>query len=505
MAEYQGDSEHHPDMGESEGFVIRARGLPWASTIDDVLNFFEGCSIVGGKDGVKYTFTPEGRFSGECFVEFEGSPDVEHALKKHNNSMGKRYIEVFRSKKSEMDWVTKRSGLHSLKDNDGCVRLRGLPFGCSKEEIAQFFNGLEILANGISLPTDYEGRSTGEAYVQFSSKEIAEEALKKNKEKIGHRYIEIFRSNLDEVRRSTMPKPRPLMSMRPTPYNRYGGGGMGMGGGGGMRGYGGGGGQRSGFERRYRGGGGNMDRFGGGYDDDYYDGYGGGYGGGGGGRGRRGGGGGWGGGGYGGGGGGGRFGGGDRQSYESSTDHSVRLRGLPFEAKEKDITEFFRGIATPVRVTITEKYGRPSGEAHVDFATHADAQRAMAKDKQYLGPRYIELFLNSSEGGESGGGGGGGKGFGGSSGGSYSREFSNGENSSSRGFSDDFGSSGGGGGYGNSSSMMDAPSGGGYSSGYDNDSGFQGNSGGMGSNSFYSSGGSGIGGGNNMMGGSYGF
>lgn len=41
-----------------------------------------------------------------------------------------------------MEWVVKRSGLNleSVMD-DGCVRLRGLPYGCSKEEIAQFFSG----------------------------------------------------------------------------------------------------------------------------------------------------------------------------------------------------------------------------------------------------------------------------------------------------------------------------------------------------------------------------
>lgn len=49
---------------------------------------------------------------------------------------------MFKSKKSEMDWVIKRSGDHQDDSlNDGCVRLRGLPFGCSKEEISQFFSG----------------------------------------------------------------------------------------------------------------------------------------------------------------------------------------------------------------------------------------------------------------------------------------------------------------------------------------------------------------------------
>lgn len=48
--------------------------------------------------------------------------------------------------------------------------------------------GLEIVPNGITLLTDYSGRSTGEAYVQFSNKEVAEKALQKHRERIGHRW-----------------------------------------------------------------------------------------------------------------------------------------------------------------------------------------------------------------------------------------------------------------------------------------------------------------------------
>ena len=41
-----------------------------------------------------------------------------------------------------MDWVVKRSGL-LVEDSadDACIRLRGLPFGCAKDEIAKFFDG----------------------------------------------------------------------------------------------------------------------------------------------------------------------------------------------------------------------------------------------------------------------------------------------------------------------------------------------------------------------------
>ena len=48
--------------------------------------------------------------------------------------------------------------------------------------------GLEIVPNGITLMTDHQGRTTGDAYVQFASQDIAEQAQLKHKEKIGHRW-----------------------------------------------------------------------------------------------------------------------------------------------------------------------------------------------------------------------------------------------------------------------------------------------------------------------------
>lgn len=54
--------------------------------------------------------------------------------------------------------------------------------------ICPWVEGLEIVPNGITLPLDFQGRSTGEAFVQFASQDIAEKALKKHKERIGHRW-----------------------------------------------------------------------------------------------------------------------------------------------------------------------------------------------------------------------------------------------------------------------------------------------------------------------------
>ncbi|XP_022089202.1 heterogeneous nuclear ribonucleoprotein H3-like isoform X2 [Acanthaster planci] len=462
-----------PGTEESDGFVVRARGLPWSCTHHEVMKFFDGCNILGGKDGIHFTFNKNGRPSGECFVEFETEEDFEQAMTKHKKEIGSRYIEVFRSKVEEREWVMKRSGAASFQDNDACIRMRGIPYECSKEEVMQFFNGLEIVANGITLPTDQEGKCTGDAFVQFASKELAEKALQKHMHKLGHRYVEIFHSSMDEIRRVVNANKFARAFQRPGPYDRYGGGAMFGGRGRGP--------SSSGFERRYR-----FDGFGGGYEDNFYGvdnyGFGGGSGGssfgiGGmmnrrgrgmrgmgmrGGFGRGGGGGGGGGGGFGYGGSGGGLGGpgGDSMGpvFQSQTGHSIHMRGLPFSATEEHIMEWFGKSAVPCRVVI--KYnskGQPSGEADVDFIRHRDAVAAMGKDKEHMMHRYIELFLNSEEDGEDGDGGYGDmprmqSGMGGSGGGSYG------------GGSSQVGSQGGGfgnqgNGFGNQSSGMRSGSG----------------------------------------------
>ena len=91
--------------------------------------------------GVHFSVSGDGRPSGECFAEMATSEDLQRALAHSNEHMGRRYVEVFESKRSEMDWVFRHTNTKAAQKAEAIVRLRGLPFGCSKEEIAHFFTG----------------------------------------------------------------------------------------------------------------------------------------------------------------------------------------------------------------------------------------------------------------------------------------------------------------------------------------------------------------------------
>lgn len=88
------------------------------------------------------------------------------------------------------------------KENQVIIRMRGLPFTATQEDVLGFL-GPECPVTGgkegllfVKYP---DGRPTGDAFVLFSCEEYAQNALKKHKEILGKRYIELFRSTAAEV------------------------------------------------------------------------------------------------------------------------------------------------------------------------------------------------------------------------------------------------------------------------------------------------------------------
>jgi len=340
----------------TEGRVIKARGLPWSATADDVIQFFSKCNVSGGSKGIHFTTNRDGRPSGECFVEFESEEDVGEALQMNKKEMGPRYIEVFECSVKDMEYAIGGTSQNEHGDSwgdDGVVRLRGLPFEARKGDIADFFAGLEIEDNGILMVTEKNGRASGEAFVQFTNSDDATKALEKNKASMGRRYIEVFRSSMDDAKRAQS------MMMGYDRMSGPRGGGPMRGGGGYGGGYGGGMGRPGPYDR-YRGG------YGGG-GPGYYSG-------------------------------GPMPGPGYRNGNGGGGRYIVHMRGLPFRVTEQEIAEWFSSVADPVDVMIHYNHdGRPSGEAEAMFASEIDVRRALQKNKQNMQHRYVELFYDGPD------------------------------------------------------------------------------------------------------------
>lgn len=57
-------------------------------------------------EGILFVKKPDGRSTGDAFVLFADESDAPKALSKHRESIGQRYIELFRTTISEVQQVS---------------------------------------------------------------------------------------------------------------------------------------------------------------------------------------------------------------------------------------------------------------------------------------------------------------------------------------------------------------------------------------------------------------
>lgn len=73
--------------------------------LDFFLSGQKPCHVLDGEDGVLFVKKPDGRATGDAFVLFAKEEDAVKALSKHRDSIGSRYIELFRSTIAEVQQV----------------------------------------------------------------------------------------------------------------------------------------------------------------------------------------------------------------------------------------------------------------------------------------------------------------------------------------------------------------------------------------------------------------
>lgn len=194
--------------------VVRLRGLPFDCTETDITDFFHGLDVID------VLFVHKGgKFTGEAFAVLGYPLQVDFALQRNRQNIGRRYVEVFRSKKDEYykaianEVSDARSGSprralprarsydesKDLAEHTGFLRLRGLPFSASKEDIIDFFKDFVLSDEKISITATSDGRPTGEAYVEFANAEDSRTAMSRDRMTLGSRYIELFPSSREEL------------------------------------------------------------------------------------------------------------------------------------------------------------------------------------------------------------------------------------------------------------------------------------------------------------------
>ncbi|PWZ19528.1 Epithelial splicing regulatory protein 2 [Zea mays] len=200
----------------------RLRGLPFDCNDIDICKFFVGLDIVDC-----LLVNKNGRFTGEAFVVFPTAMQTEFALHRNRQNMGRRYVDVFRCKKLEYYRAianeVSQGGYFESKyrrsspplrppkkpaEDKGSMeytevlKLRGLPYSATTEDIIKFFLEYELTEENVHIAINSYGKATGEAFVEFPIAEVAKTAMCKDKMTIGTRYVELFPSTPEEASRA---------------------------------------------------------------------------------------------------------------------------------------------------------------------------------------------------------------------------------------------------------------------------------------------------------------
>ena len=166
-------------------FTLRMRGLPFKSKREDVETFFHPLALAD----VRFTVDKDGRPSGRAYVDFNSEEDMNEALKRNGDCIGKRYIELFRdegpqSMRREGESEKKREfggrGNEEEEEEEdetiadsGRLFLRNLSFTVKEDDLMETFEQFGPLTE-VTVPLDKTtNRPTGLGFVTFMLPEHA--------------------------------------------------------------------------------------------------------------------------------------------------------------------------------------------------------------------------------------------------------------------------------------------------------------------------------------------
>uniref|UniRef100_A0AAV2MRD7 RRM domain-containing protein n=1 Tax=Knipowitschia caucasica TaxID=637954 RepID=A0AAV2MRD7_KNICA len=87
-----------------------------------------------------------------------------------------------------------------------------------------------------------------------------------------------------------------------------------------------------------------------------------------------------------------------KNEMDPTTEFTVKLRGVPFNVKEQQIREFMTPLKpAAIRIGRNES-GNRTGYVYVDLHSEEEVQKALKRNKDYIGGRYIEVFSLDASG-----------------------------------------------------------------------------------------------------------
>ncbi|KAM4582514.1 RNA-binding protein 12 isoform 1-T2 [Fundulus diaphanus] len=189
----QRDRSRSPHRQE---FCVYLKGLPYEANKRQIKEFFNNLAIV--EDSVFISYGPNGRATGEGFLEFKTEQDYKSGLGAHMQYMGSRFIQVHPISRKGMlekiDAIRKREAAQGDgKSTDGmkaprnCVHISNIPYNISKKDVRAFFDGIGIYEETLKVLTDSNGNGLGQAILQLQTEEDARKTDRLHRQKLNGR------------------------------------------------------------------------------------------------------------------------------------------------------------------------------------------------------------------------------------------------------------------------------------------------------------------------------
>ena len=129
--------------------------------------FGDESPVYQGTNGIFFVHHADRRPTGDAFVLFETAEHGKQALTKDRQTIGKRYVELFQTTRNEVVQVFTRYSLpnnglpraarlpdHVIQNKNylqaniqNIIRLRGLPYAASVQDILDFLNDFSKYVN----------------------------------------------------------------------------------------------------------------------------------------------------------------------------------------------------------------------------------------------------------------------------------------------------------------------------------------------------------------------
>ncbi|KAM9758144.1 RNA-binding protein 12 isoform 1-T2 [Menidia menidia] len=203
-------------------YCVYLKGLPYEADKKQIKDFFKNLAIID--DSIYIAYGPNGRATGEGFLEFKCEQDYKSALSAHMQYMGSRFIQVHpisrKGTLEKIDAIRKReSAQGDGKNQDGlktprnCAHISNIPYNISKKDVRAFLDGVGLYEDTLKVLTDTHGNGLGQAVFQLRTEEDARKAERLHRQKLNGRDAFVHLVTFDQMKE---------IERNPPPQNKRG-------------------------------------------------------------------------------------------------------------------------------------------------------------------------------------------------------------------------------------------------------------------------------------------